>query len=94
MIISKHENSNIDDFEVYYDDGDYSGISKVYCDPPINAQFVLDLIFKTLIDDKEHYPYLTTIPESTEQTNAIMLDLILTKYSREYRRFRKENKDD
>lgn len=62
------------------------------CDPPIDAQFALDLIFKTLIDDKKHYPYLTTIPESTEQTNTIMLDLILKKYSREYRRFRKEKK--
>lgn len=59
------------------------------CDPPINAQFALDLIFKTLIDDKEHYPYLTTMPESIEQTNSIMLDLILKKYSRKYRRFRK-----
>lgn len=62
------------------------------CDPPINAQFALDLIFKTLIDDKENHPYLTTIPESTEQTNSIMLDLILTKYSRKYRKFKKEKK--
>ena len=56
------------------------------CDPPIDAQYALDLIFKTLIDDKEHYPYLTTMPESTEQTNSIMLDLILRKYSKEYRK--------
>lgn len=62
------------------------------CDPPIDAQFALDLIFKTLIDDKKHYPYLTTIPESIEQTNAIMLDLILKKYSKQYRKFQKENK--
>nr|DAD76787.1 MAG TPA: hypothetical protein [Myoviridae sp. ctdxI18] len=62
------------------------------CDPPINAQFALDLIFKTLIDDKKHYPYLTAIPESTEQTNTIMLYLILKKYSRQYRRFLKERK--
>lgn len=34
--------------------------------PPIDAQFALDLIFKTLIDDKKHFEYLTTIPESTE----------------------------
>lgn len=62
------------------------------CDPPINAQFALDLIFKTLVDDKENYPYLTTIPESAKQTNSIMLDLILTKYSRKYRKFKKERK--
>lgn len=62
------------------------------CDPPIDAQFALDLIFKTLIDDKENYPYLTTIPESTEQTNSIMLDLILTKYSRKYRKFKKKGR--
>ena len=62
------------------------------CDPPINAQFALDLIFITLIDDKKHYPYLTAIPESTEQTNTIMLYLILKKYSRSYRRFLKERK--
>ena len=59
------------------------------CDPPINAQYALDLIFKTLVDDKEHYPYLTTMPESTSQTNSIMLDLILRRYSREYRKYLK-----
>ena len=57
------------------------------CDPPIDAQFALDLIFKTLIDDKYDYPYLTTMPETTEQTNSIMLDLILKKYSRAYRKY-------
>lgn len=56
-------------------------------DPPIEAQFALDLIFKTLVDDKEHYPYLTTMIESKEQTNAIMIDLILRKYSRKYRKY-------
>lgn len=59
-------------------------------DPPINAQYALDLIFKTLIDDKEHYPYLTTMPENAEQTNSIMLEMILQKYSRKYRRFCKK----
>ena len=64
------------------------------CDPPIDAQFALDLIFKTLVDDKDHYSYLTTIPESTEQTNSIMLELILRKYSKKYRKFkRKERKN-
>ena len=63
------------------------------CDPPIDAQFALDLIFKVLVDDKEHYPYLTTIPESTEQTNSIMLDLVLSKYSRKYRAFKKNIRD-
>lgn len=56
------------------------------CDPPIDAQFALDLIFKTLVDDKEKYPYLTTMPESTEQINSIKLDVILRKYSWKYRR--------
>lgn len=69
----------------------YAGKNFEICDPPINAQFALDLIFKTLIDDKENYPYLTTVPESTDQTNSIMLDLILTKYSRTYRKFKKKN---
>ncbi len=71
----------------------YEGKAFELCDPPINAQFALDLIFKTLIDDKEKYPYLTTMPESTEQTNSIMLDLILTKYSREYRKFKRRKKN-
>lgn len=62
------------------------------CDPPIDAQYALDLIFKTLIDDKERYPYLTTMPESTEQINSIMLDLILRKYSKEYRKYIKRIK--
>ena len=67
------------------------------CDPPIDAQFALDLIFKTLVDDKEHYSYLTIMPESNEQINSIMLELILRKYSRKYRKFkrlkRKEKKN-
>ena len=62
------------------------------CDPPIDAQFALDLIFKTLVDDKVDYSYLTTMPESAEQTNSIMLDLILRKYSRKYRRFKRQQK--
>ena len=62
------------------------------CDPPIDAQFALDLIFKTLVDDKVDYSYLTTMPESTEQTNSIMLDLILRKYSRKYRSFKRQQK--
>lgn len=70
----------------------YSDKEFELCDPPIDAQYALDLIFKTLIDDKENYPYLTTIPESTEQTNSIMLDLILRKYSREYRKYLKRIK--
>ena len=62
-------------------------------DPPIDAQYALDLIFKTLIDDKKQYPYLATMPESTEQINYIMLELILMKYSRKYRRYiRKKEK--
>ena len=62
------------------------------CDPPIEAQFALDLLFKTLVDDKEDYSYLTTMPESTKQTNSIMLDLILRKYSRKYRKFVRQNR--
>ena len=64
------------------------------CDPPIDAQFALDLILKPLADDKDHYSYLTTMLESNEQINSIMLELILRKYSRKYRKFkRKETKN-
>lgn len=70
----------------------YNGKNFELCHPPIDAQFALDLIFKTLIDDKENYPYLTTMPESCEQTNSIMLDLILSEYSRKYRKFKKQQK--
>lgn len=69
--------------ESWYKDGEMT-------DCPIEPQYALDLIFKALIDDKENYPYLTTIPESTEQTNSIMLDMILNKYSREYRKFKRK----
>lgn len=62
------------------------------CDPPIDAQFALDLIFKTLIYDKYDYPYLTTMPETTKQMNSIMLDLILRKYSRAYRKYLRKMK--
>lgn len=62
------------------------------CDPPIDAQYALDLIFKTLIDDKEDLPYLTTFSESTKQVNSIMLDIILHKYSREYRKFKQQRR--
>ena len=62
--------------------------------PPIDAQFALDLIFKTLVDDKEHLEYLTTMPELTEQVNSLKLDAILWKYSRAYRKWiRKGLKD-
>lgn len=60
--------------------------------PPIDAQYALDLIFKTLIDDKEKYPYLTSLSETTEQTNSVMVHLILLKYSRKYRHFMKHYK--
>ena len=70
----------------------YADKDSEMCDPPIDAQFALDLIFKTLVDDKEHYPYLTTIPESNEQINSIMLELILMKYSRKYRKFKRLKK--
>lgn len=56
-------------------------------DPPIPAQYALDLIFKILIDDKEKYPYLTTMPENADQINSIKVDLILQKYSRKYRKY-------
>lgn len=59
-------------------------------DPPIDAQFALDLIFKTLIDDKEHLDYLTTMPGSIEQSNGLMLDMVLWKYSRSYRKWKKK----
>ena len=61
-------------------------------DPPIEAQYALDLLFKTLIDDKENFEFLTTVPESTEQTNYIMLELLLRKYSRKYRKYLKRRK--
>ena len=61
-------------------------------DPAISAQYALDLIFKTLVDDKERLPYLTAMPESTEQANSIMLDMILQKYSRRYRRYLRKMK--
>ncbi len=59
-------------------------------DCPIDAQYALDLIFKTLVDDIEHYPYLTTMPENGEQTNSIMLHMILERYSKKYRKMLKE----
>lgn len=37
----------------WYKDKDFE-----LCDPPISAQFALDLIFKTLVDDREDYPYI------------------------------------
>ena len=60
--------------------------------PPIDAQFALDLIFKTLVDDKKHFEYLTTMLESTEQINSIKLDLILREYSSEYKKWIKGGK--
>lgn len=77
----------------WYGDKDFFELG----DPPIDAQYALNLIFKTLVDDKDNYPYLTTMPESTEQINSIMLDLILSKYSQEYLNYLeslKNNKDE
>ena len=67
----------------------YSNPKHFIGDPPIEAQYALELIFKTLIDDKANIPYLTTSPESTEQINCIMLEMILDKYSRKYRRWKR-----
>ncbi len=90
---------------IWYDDISFEGYSQKKAewfndpnhfigDPPISAQYALDLIFKTLVDDKEHYPYLTSMPESAEQSNSVMLESILIKYSRKYRRYlRKENRN-
>lgn len=86
-----NENISFEGFSKKIEDW-YAGKDFEMADPPIDAQFALDLIFKTLIDDKENYPYLTTMPESTEQTNSIMLDLILRKYSKKYRKYLKKNK--
>lgn len=61
-------------------------------DPPVPTQYALDLIFKELVDVKDPYPYLTTMPECTEQVNSIMLDMILYKYSRKYRRYLRKEK--
>ena len=65
----------------WYKDKDFE-----LCDPPISAQFALDLIFKTLVDDRED------MSENVEQTNSIMLDLILRKYSRKYRKYLKSKR--
>lgn len=70
----------------------FNNTGYVIGDPPIEAQYALDLLFKTLIDDKENFEFLTTVPESTEQTNYIMLELLLRKYSRKYRKYLKKEK--
>lgn len=41
MIISKHKSSSIDDFEVYYDDGDYRRNSKVYAVDTTRYRFLV-----------------------------------------------------
>lgn len=86
------ENISFEGFQKKIDEW-YKGKDFELADPPISAQFALDLIFKTLVDDKENYEYLTAMPENVEQTNSIMLDLILTKYSRKYRKFKKIGKN-
>lgn len=84
-----NDDTSFDGLQKRIDDW-YKNNKSELCNPPIDAQFALDLIFKTLIDDKENYPYLTTIPESTDQINYIMLDLILKKYSKKYRKYIKQ----
>ena len=86
-----NDDISFDGFQKRIDDW-YKNKEFELCDPPIDAQFALDLIFKTLVDDKEKYDYLTTMPETTNQTNSIMLDLILRKYSRKYRKYVKDRK--
>ena len=48
--------------------------------------------FRNVYNDREDYPYLTTMSENVEQTNSIMLDLILRKYSRKYRKYLKSKR--
>lgn len=84
-----NNNVSFESFQKKIDDW-YDGKDSELCDPPIDAQFALNLIFKTLVDDKEGYRCLTNVPESTEQINSIMLDLVLRKYSRKYRKLKKK----
>ena len=67
----------------------YSDPQHFIGDPPIEAKYALDLIFNTLIDDKANSEYLTSAPESAEQIYCIMLELILDKYSRKYRQWKR-----
>ena len=57
------------------------------CNPPIDAQYALNLIFKTLVDDDLNLPYLTEMPESAEQVNYTMLFMILDRCSRKFRKY-------
>lgn len=86
-----NKNISFEGFQKKIDDW-YSDEDFKLTDPPIDAQFALNLIFKMLVDDKENYSYLTPMIESTEQTNSIMLDLILKKYSKKYREFVKQQR--
>lgn len=58
----------------------------------IDAQSAIELIFKILINDYDKYQYLIGIADSMNKKNGIMLDIILTKYSRKYMKFKKNNK--
>ena len=58
----------------------------------IDAQSAIELMFKILINDYDRYQYLIGIADSMNKKNGIMLDIILTKYSRKYRKFKKNNK--
>lgn len=85
------EDVSFEGFQKKIDDW-YSDNEYIIGDPPIDAQYALDLMFKALVDDCVNYPYLTAVPESTEQVNSIMLHQILWRYSRKYRKWVKRQR--
>jgi len=56
------------------------------CTLPIDANYALDVLFKTLVPDNvRDLPVFSVLAKSREQANTVMLDLILYAVSPEYR---------
>ena len=59
------------------------------CDPPLHPQTAIDILYEYLLPEfssRNGCGYITTMPESTLQTNSRIVNELLYRYSDEFRR--------
>lgn len=65
------------------------------CDPPLDPQTAIQILYEYLLpecSERSGCGYIVTISESMEQINSVIVDHILNRYSKEYKKELKEYK--
>lgn len=86
MRISKHRVWKVDNEFKWSEWYDVNMCEDDLCDPPLDAQMALDILVEYLLTRDKGYTYLTALPESTQQVNSMAVDLILQKYSKDFKK--------